>query len=107
VDERKPLPRVDVGELGVRRHALVVVARENDLTQRRGSRTLTRRVAEERPRREQLDVDVRGARRDGGPEGGQARLLLAVVQGLTLVQFSAQLEPCMTHKNTLHIPNTP
>jgi hypothetical protein len=27
-------------------------------------------------------------------------------QGLTLVHFSAQLEPCLTHKNTLHILNT-
>ena len=27
-------------------------------------------------------------------------------QGLTLVHFSAQLEPCLTHKNTLH-PRTP
>jgi hypothetical protein len=28
-------------------------------------------------------------------------------QGLTLVPFSAQLEPCLTHKNTLHTLNTP
>jgi len=28
-------------------------------------------------------------------------------QGLTLVHFSAQLEPCLTHKNTLHTLNTP
>jgi hypothetical protein len=28
-------------------------------------------------------------------------------QGLTLVHFSAQLEPCLTQQNTLHIPNTP
>jgi preprotein translocase subunit Sec63 len=28
-------------------------------------------------------------------------------QGLTLVHFSAQLEPCLTHKNTLHTINTP
>jgi len=28
-------------------------------------------------------------------------------QGLTLVQLSAQLEPCLTHKNTLHTLNTP
>ena len=26
-------------------------------------------------------------------------------QGLTLVPFSAQLEPCLTHKNTLHTLN--
>jgi hypothetical protein len=28
-------------------------------------------------------------------------------QGLTLVHFSAQLEPCLTQQNTLHILNTP
>jgi len=28
-------------------------------------------------------------------------------QGLTLVHFSAQLEPCLSHKNTLHTLNTP
>jgi hypothetical protein len=28
-------------------------------------------------------------------------------QGLTLVHFSAPLEPCLTHKNTLHTLNTP
>ena len=28
-------------------------------------------------------------------------------QGLTLVHFSAQLEPCVTHKNTLHTLNIP
>jgi len=28
-------------------------------------------------------------------------------QGLTLVHFSAQLEPCLTHKNTLYTLNTP
>jgi hypothetical protein len=29
------------------------------------------------------------------------------VQGLTLVHFSAQLEPCLKHKRTLHTLNTP
>jgi len=29
------------------------------------------------------------------------------VQGLSLVHFSAQLEPCLTRKNTLHAVNTP
>ena len=28
-------------------------------------------------------------------------------QGLTLVHFSAHLEPCLTHNNTLHTPITP
>jgi len=31
----------------------------------------------------------------------------ASMQGLTLVHFSAQLEPCLTQENTLHTPNTP
>jgi len=28
-------------------------------------------------------------------------------QGLTLVHFSAQLEPCLTHKDTPHTLNSP
>ena len=28
-------------------------------------------------------------------------------QGLTLIHFSAQVEPCLTHKNTLNTLNTP
>jgi hypothetical protein len=56
--------------------------------------------------------------------GGEARLLLtasssclflrvlsasvdALSQGLTLVHFSAQLEPCLTQEDTLHTLNTP
>jgi hypothetical protein len=30
----------------------------------------------------------------------------AAGQGLTLVHFSAQFEPCLTHKSTLHTINT-
>jgi len=30
--------------------------------------------------------------------------MLASSQGLTLVHFSAQLEPCLTNKDTLHTP---
>jgi hypothetical protein len=30
-----------------------------------------------------------------------------VIQGLTLVHFAAQLEPCLTQKITLHTLNTP
>jgi hypothetical protein len=33
--------------------------------------------------------------------------ITTVRQGLTLVHFSAQLEPCLTHINTLHNLNTP
>jgi hypothetical protein len=33
--------------------------------------------------------------------------LVALKQGLTLVHLSAQLEPCLTHKSTLHTLNTP
>ena len=38
-----------------------------------------------------------------------ARMPLAssLEQGLKLVHFSAQLEPCLTHQNTLHTLNTP
>jgi len=32
---------------------------------------------------------------------------VAVYQGLTLVHFSAQLEPCPSQENTLHTLNTP
>ena len=32
---------------------------------------------------------------------------VALRQGLTLVHSSAQLEPCLTQKNTLHTLNTP
>ena len=35
------------------------------------------------------------------------RAAVAERQGLTLVHFSAQLEPCLTHENTLHTINTP
>ena len=31
----------------------------------------------------------------------------AFLQGLTLVHSSAQLEPCLTQKNTPHTPNAP
>jgi len=46
----------------------------------------------------------------GDGEGGLAEdegLAAAVVQGLTLVHFSAQLEPCLTQESTLHTLNTP
>jgi len=36
-----------------------------------------------------------------------ARADITAGQGLTLVHFSAQLEPCLMHKNTLHTLNTP
>jgi hypothetical protein len=32
---------------------------------------------------------------------------IATAQGLTLVHFSAELEPCLTQENTLHTLNTP
>ena len=35
------------------------------------------------------------------------RMLVPSDQGLTLVHFSAQLEPCLTQENTLHTLNTP
>ena len=45
--------------------------------------------------RRQMPSDVHGV----GAEGGG--------QGLTLVHFSAQLEPSLKQENTLHTPNTP
>ena len=33
-------------------------------------------------------------------------MVVADEQGLTFVHYSAQLEPCLTHKNTLHTLNT-
>ena len=36
-----------------------------------------------------------------------AQRRVAADQGLTLVHFSAQLEPCLTQENTLHILHTP
>jgi len=33
--------------------------------------------------------------------------VMATDQGLTLVHFSAQLDPCPKHKNTSHTINTP
>jgi hypothetical protein len=41
------------------------------------------------------------------PEGGAAAEGPARHQGLTLVHVRAQLEPCLTHKNTLHTLRTP
>jgi hypothetical protein len=37
------------------------------------------------------------------------RVLLSssLMQGLTLVNFPAQLEPCLTQENSHHSPNTP
>jgi hypothetical protein len=39
--------------------------------------------------------------------GAYVTVMYAASQGLTLVHFSAQLEPCLTQENTLHTPNTP
>jgi hypothetical protein len=36
-----------------------------------------------------------------------AAMMSAVVPGLTLFHFSAQLEPCLTQENTLHPLITP
>jgi hypothetical protein len=47
-----------------------------------------------------------GGEEDGGlgvPLNGNT----VVGRGLTLVHFSAQLEPCLTHKNTLYTIITP
>jgi hypothetical protein len=42
-----------------------------------------------------------------GEETVKRRAIEGDRQGLTLVHRSAQLEPCLTHKNTLHTLNTP
>jgi hypothetical protein len=45
-----------------------------------------------------------------GKRGQSSKVGIVAGQGLTLVQFSAQLEPCLTHKtalNTLNTLNTP
>ena len=47
-----------------------------------------------------------GAVKGGGNERVD-RLLSRLGQGLTLVHFSAQLEPCLTQENTLHSLDTP
>ena len=44
---------------------------------------------------------------DSGDSGGERWEAGRCNQGLTLVHFSAQLEPCLTHKTTLHAINTP
>ena len=41
------------------------------------------------------------------PAATQASRGTSWMQGLTLVHFSAQLEPCLTHKKSLHTINTP
>ena len=44
----------------------------------------------------------------GGAASGSRRLKRpALGQGLTLVHFSAQLEPCLAQQNTLHTQDTP
>jgi hypothetical protein len=42
-----------------------------------------------------------------GDSSSTMRAPSSVKQGLTLVHFSAQLEPCLTHTNTLHTINIP
>jgi hypothetical protein len=45
--------------------------------------------------------------REAAEEAEKARLEAIDWQGLTLVILSAQLEPCVPLKNTLHTINTP
>jgi len=44
---------------------------------------------------------------DGALRLIRERVAAELRQGLTLVHFSAQLEPCVAHKTTLHTLNTP
>jgi len=52
-------------------------------------------------------VERQGLHGEGGARGGGGGEALAVNQGLTLVHFSAQLEPCLTQEITLHTLHTP
>jgi len=63
-----------------------------------------------RPHHESAAAAAGGAR--GGGVGGSVLPIAwgtwgTPGQGLTLVHFSAQLEPCLTQETTLHILNTP
>ena len=52
------------------------------------------------------DQHVRGGEA-AGHRAWRRATAAAISQGLTLVQFSAQLEPCLTQENNLHTLNTP
>ena len=58
-----------------------------------------------------LPIATPSARRAGvisaALAAAKATALATFFHGLTLVRFSAQLEPCMTQLNTLHTLNTP
>jgi len=58
---------------------------------------------------EELETKLQAAMKrpqgNGGRGGGETAA--GGGQGLTLVHFSAQLKPCLTHKNTLHTIHTP
>jgi len=56
----------------------------------------------ERTTAQAVDVEVMAAARHAVVTAG-----LHPHQGLTLVHFLAQLEPCLTHKNTPHTLLTP
>ena len=56
-----------------------------------------------RRRRLRSDEDIGG----GGEEEVKGKAAAGGRQGLTLVHFSAQLEPCLTQENTPHTLNTP
>jgi hypothetical protein len=47
------------------------------------------------------------AKKESKPRKVTARCWLAEGQGLTLVHFSAQFEPCLTQEDTRHTPNAP
>jgi hypothetical protein len=69
---------------------------------RESATTLARRGDGRRRRRgDRADVTGGGGRRAAGGRGAYAR------QGLTLVHFSAQLEPYLTQENALHTLSTP
>jgi hypothetical protein len=50
---------------------------------------------------------VSNVHRSALPVGSEAGGGFGIGRGLTLVHFSAQLEPCLTLKNNLHTPEHP
>jgi hypothetical protein len=70
----------------------------------RGARA-ARRVLQRRQRAQYGPVPRRG--QTPIPANPNPTSKAPTAQGLTLVHFSAQLEPCLTQENTLHNLNTP
>jgi len=83
VDECKPLPSIS-GSYEPRARGVTSTAR----------------------RRRRRGLAAAAVRRRTPAPVANVPLVGACYQGLKVVQFSAQLEPCLTQKNTLHTLNT-